>query len=86
MFLFSAVRPPKRIVIDERERLALAQSLKVKAMDALKVCKYVIDVIHLLELLRLAFNLVPLFAALWTEAADQVDSKSTRFHCSPSQQ
>ncbi|PNF25876.1 hypothetical protein B7P43_G11125, partial [Cryptotermes secundus] len=34
-----AVRPPKRIVIDERERLALAQSLKVKAMDALKVCK-----------------------------------------------
>jgi hypothetical protein len=39
------VRPPKRIVIDERERLALAQSLKVKAMDALKVCKNVIIVI-----------------------------------------
>jgi hypothetical protein len=36
------VRPPKRIVIDERERLALAQSLKVKAMDALKVCKYMV--------------------------------------------
>lgn len=32
-----AVRPPKRIVIDERERLSLAQSLKVKAMDALKL-------------------------------------------------
>jgi len=33
------VRPAKRIVIDERERFALAQSLKVKAMDALKVCE-----------------------------------------------
>lgn len=32
-----AVRPAKRIVIDERERFALAQSLKVKAMDALKL-------------------------------------------------
>ncbi|XP_069677919.1 zinc finger CCCH domain-containing protein 18 isoform X2 [Periplaneta americana] len=32
-----AIRQPKRIVIDERERLALAQSLKVKAMDALKL-------------------------------------------------
>ncbi|PSN47359.1 hypothetical protein C0J52_06565 [Blattella germanica] len=32
-----AVRPAKRIVIDERERLSLAQSLKVKAMDALKL-------------------------------------------------
>lgn len=42
---FSAVRPPKRIVIDERERLALAQSLKVKAMDALKVCKCMMMVV-----------------------------------------
>jgi hypothetical protein len=38
------VRPAKRIVIDERERFALAQSLKVKAMDALKVCKCMITV------------------------------------------
>jgi hypothetical protein len=49
---FLAVRPPKRIVIDERERLALAQSLKVKAMDALKVCKCVICVRWLLKIFK----------------------------------
>nr|CAD7197580.1 unnamed protein product [Timema douglasi] len=35
-----AVRPPKRMPVihmDERERLALAQSMKIKAMDALKL-------------------------------------------------
>ncbi|XP_063238969.1 zinc finger CCCH domain-containing protein 18-like isoform X2 [Bacillus rossius redtenbacheri] len=31
------VRPQKRMVIDERERLAFAQTMKIKAMDALKL-------------------------------------------------
>lgn len=43
------MRPAKRIVIDERERFALAQSFKVKAMDALKVCECMVTVARKLQ-------------------------------------
>jgi len=38
-----------------------------------------------LKLVRLSFNSVLLSAAVWTEAADKIDTESTRLHCSPSQ-